>query len=250
MRGICKRYGGVHALQNADFTVYPREIHALVGDNAAGKSTLIKVLSGAVPLDEGEIRFEEQPVEIGQPRDAKALGIETVYQDLALADNLDIPSNVFLGREITGNGVLRPFLNLRKMEQEAETLLARLKIRIPSQRQRVRTLSGGQRQCVAIARSVYFNARLIILDEPTAALGVEETRKVLQLVREMRDQGLSVVMISHNLTHVFDMCDRITVMKTGRIAGSRHISETNHDEILRLIVTGGAQRNEIAATQP
>ncbi|HKQ30590.1 MAG TPA: ATP-binding cassette domain-containing protein [Burkholderiales bacterium] len=249
MRGICKRYGGVHALQNVDFTVYPREIHALVGDNAAGKSTLIKVLSGAVTLDEGEIHFEGQAMQIGQPSHAKALGIETVYQDLALADNLDIPSNVFLGRELMCGGVLRPFLNLRKMEQEAETLLSRLKIRIPSLRQRVRTLSGGQRQCVAIARSVYFNARLIILDEPTAALGVEETRKVLQLVREMRDQGLSVVMISHNLTHVFDLCDRITVMKTGRVAGSRHISETNHDEILRLIVTGGAQRSEVVAAQ-
>jgi len=247
MHGICKRYGGVQALESADFTVYPREIHALVGDNAAGKSTLIKVLSGAVCLDEGEIRFDGKPVEIAEPRDAKALGIETVYQDLALADNLDIPSNVFLGRELTGAGVLKPFLNLRKMEQEAGTLLARLKIRIPSLRQRVRTLSGGQRQCVAIARSVYFNARLIILDEPTAALGVEETRKVLQLVREMREQGLSIVMISHNLTHVFDLCDRITVMKTGRVVGSRHIAETNHDEVLKLIVTGGAQRNEVAA---
>lgn len=238
MRGICKRYGGVQALAGADFAIYPREIHALVGDNAAGKSSLIKALSGAAPADEGEIRFDGRPVAIRDPRHAKALGIETVYQDLALADNLDIPANIFLGRELTGSGVLAPFLDLRRMSREAERLLARLKIRIPDLRQKVRTLSGGQRQCVGIARSVYFNARIIILDEPTAALGVEETRKVLELVREMRDQGLSVVMISHNLAHVFDICDRISVMKTGAIAGTRHISETSRDEILRLIVMG------------
>lgn len=238
MRGIAKRYGGVQALAGADFTIYPREIHALVGDNAAGKSSLIKALSGAAPADAGEIRFDGRPVAIRDPRHAKALGIETVYQDLALADNLDIPANVFLGRELTFSGVLSPFLDLRRMSQEAEKLLGRLKIRIPDLRQKVRTLSGGQRQCVGIARTVYINARLIILDEPTAALGVEETRKVLDLVREMREQGLSVVMINHNLAHVFDLCDRISVMKTGIVAGTRHISETSREEILRLIVMG------------
>jgi ABC-type sugar transport system ATPase subunit len=238
MRGIAKHYGGVQALAGADFTIYPREIHALVGDNAAGKSSLIKALSGAAPADAGEIRFDGRPVSIRDPRHAKALGIETVYQDLALADNLDIPANVFLGRELTCSGVLSPFLDLRRMSREAGKLLGRLKIRIPDLRQKVRTLSGGQRQCVGIARSVYFNARLIILDEPTAALGVEETKKVLELVREMREQGLAVVMISHNLAHVFDICDRISVMKTGVIAGSRHISETSREEILRLIVMG------------
>jgi len=238
MRGIAKHYGGVQALAGADFTIYPREIHALVGDNAAGKSSLIKALSGAAPADAGEIRFDGRPVSIRDPRHAKALGIETVYQDLALADNLDIPANVFLGRELTCSGVLSPFLDLRRMSREAEKLLGRLKIRIPDLRQKVRTLSGGQRQCVGIARSVYFNARLIILDEPTAALGVEETKKVLELVREMREQGHTVVMISHNLAHVFDICDRISVMKTGVVAGSRHISETSREEILRLIVMG------------
>lgn len=238
MRGIHKRYGGVQALAGADFNVYPREIHALVGDNAAGKSSLIKTLSGAAPADEGEIRFDGRPVAIREPRHAKALGIETVYQDLALADNLDIPANIFLGRELMCTGMLSPFLDLRRMRDEAGRLLGRLKIRIPDLRQRVRTLSGGQRQCVGIARSVYFNARIIILDEPTAALGVEETRKVLQLVSEMRDQGLAVVMISHNLAHVFDLCDRISVMKTGTVVGSRHVSETNKEEILRLIVMG------------
>ena len=238
MRGIVKRYGGVQALAGADFAIYPREIHALVGDNAAGKSSLIKALSGAAPADEGEILFEGRRVSIRDPRHAKALGIETVYQDLALADNLDIPANIFLGRELMLRGMLAPFMDLRRMAQESATLLARLKIRIPDLRQKVRTLSGGQRQCVGIARSVYFNARVIVLDEPTAALGVEETRKVLELVREMRAQGLSVVMISHNLAHVFDLADRITVMKTGVVAGSRRRAETSRDEILRLIVTG------------
>jgi ABC-type sugar transport system ATPase subunit len=238
MRGIGKRYGGVRALAGADFTIYPREIHALVGDNAAGKSSLVKALSGAAPADEGEIRFGGRPVLIREPRQAKALGIETVYQDLALADNLDIPANIFLGRELCGQGLLAPFLDLRRMSQEAGELLGRLKIRIPDLRQKVRTLSGGQRQCVGIARSIYFNARIIILDEPTAALGVEETRKVLELVREMREQGLSVVMISHNLAHVFDLCDRISVMKTGIVAGSRHVSQTTPEEILRLIFMG------------
>ena len=238
MRGIVKRYGGVQALAGADFTIYPREIHALVGDNAAGKSSLIKALSGAAPADEGEIRVDGKTVSIRDPRHAKALGIETVYQDLALADNLDIPANIFLGRELMCTGLLAPFLDLRRMAQESEKLLARLKIRIPDLRQKVRTLSGGQRQCVGIARAVYFDARVIILDEPTAALGVEETRKVLELAKEMREQGHTIVMISHNLAHVFDLCDRISVMKTGRVVGSRHISETTREEILRLIVLG------------
>jgi D-xylose transport system ATP-binding protein len=238
MRGVRKHYGGVQALAGADFDIYPREIHALVGDNAAGKSSLIKALSGAAPADAGEIRFDGRPVVIREPRQAKALGVETVYQDLALADNLDIPANIFLGRELLCQGLLAPFMDLRRMNEEAAKLLGRLKIRIPDLRQKVRTLSGGQRQCVGIARAVYFNARVIILDEPTAALGVEETRKVLELVKEMRDQGLTVVMISHNLAHVFDLCDRISVMKTGSVVGSRHISETTRDEILRLIVLG------------
>lgn len=240
MRGICKHFGGVQALDRAALAVYAREVHAIVGDNAAGKSTLIKILSGAVTRDEGEILFEGQPVEIAAPRDAKTLGIETVYQDLALADNLDVPANIFLGRELMHAGPRRPFLNLRRMEEEARRLLERLKINVPNIRQRVRSMSGGQRQCVAIARSVYFNARLVILDEPTAALGVEETRKVHGLVREMREHGLAVVLISHNLNHVFDLADRITVMKTGRVAGSRRVVETSYEEILRLIVTGGA----------
>lgn len=240
MRGITKRYGGVQALSDAGIAIYPGEVHALVGDNAAGKSTLIKILSGAVQKDGGVIEFDGRATEIASPRAAKALGIETVYQDLALADNLDVPSNIFLGRELTFRGPLRFFLDVRRMEEEARRLLGRLKINIPSVRLKVRAMSGGQRQSVAIARSVYFNAKVIILDEPTAALGVEETRKVYELIHEMRAQGLAVLMICHNMNHVFEHADRITVMKTGRIVGSRRTPETTHEEILRMIVTGSA----------
>jgi D-xylose transport system ATP-binding protein len=240
MRGIDKHYGGVHAVQGVDLDIYPGEVHALVGDNAAGKSTLIKILSGAVAKDAGTIAFDGRQVEIKEPRDAKQLSIETVYQDLALADNLDVPSNVFLGREMTRLGMLRFVLDNREMEKRSRSLLSRLKINIPNTRQRVRSMSGGQRQSIAIARCVCFNARVVILDEPTAALGVEETRKVYALVREMRDQGLAVLLISHNLNHVFDNCDRITVLKTGRLVGSRRVVETSQDEILRMIVSGVA----------
>jgi D-xylose transport system ATP-binding protein len=241
MRGICKRYGGVQALAEADLDIFTGEVHALVGDNAAGKSTLVKTLSGAVVKDAGTIRFDGREVHIDSPRAAKAFGIETVYQDLALADNLDVAANMFLGREIVGQGMMRPFLDIRCMEEEARKLLAGLKINIPSIRQKVRSMSGGQRQSIAIARSVYFNAKVVILDEPTAALGVEETRKVYELVREMRSHGLAVLMISHNLNHVFENSDRITVLKTGRVVGTRRVAETSREEILRMIVTGTAE---------
>lgn len=254
MRGICKRFGGVRALDHASLVLHPGEIHALVGDNAAGKSTLIKILSGAIPMDEGSIFFGGRPVKIQAPRDAKALGIETVYQDLALADNLDIPGNIFLGRELLRPGMRRMFLNLKRMEAEARTLLARLKIHIPSVRQRTRALSGGQRQSVAIARCMYFNARVVILDEPTAALGAAETAKVHELVRDLKNHGLALLMISHNLNHVFGISDRITVMKAGRIIGSRVVAATTQEEILRMILTGqvnkGAEREEGAAAEP
>src|SRR5215218_8887872 len=241
MRGIDKYYGGVHAVRGVDLDVYSGEVHALVGDNAAGKSTLIKILSGAVARDGGSISFESQPVEIATPREAKNLGIETVYQDLALADNLDVASNVFLGREMTRTGLLRFILNNREMEKRSRDLLGRLKINMPNIRQRVRSMSGGQRQSIAIARCVCFNARVVILDEPTAALGVEETRKVYGLIRDMREHGLAVLLISHNLSHVFENCDRITVLKTGRLVGSRRVEETSQDEILRMIVSGVAE---------
>lgn len=240
MRDISKRYGGVQALADVSLDIYAGEVHSLVGDNAAGKSTLIKILSGAVQRDSGTIRFDGRDVDIHAPRDAKALGIETVYQDLALADNLDVASNIYLGRELTLKGPLRPFLDLKRMEENSRSLLSRLKINIPSIRQKVRSMSGGQRQSIAIARSVAFNARVVILDEPTAALGVEETRKVYDLVREMRAQGLAVLMICHNINHVFEHSNRITVLKTGRLVGTRRVEETSRDEILRMIVAGTA----------
>jgi len=238
MRGIDKSYGGVHAVRSVDLNIYTGEVHALVGDNAAGKSTLIKILSGAVMRDGGTISFENRAVEITKPRDAKSLGIETVYQDLALADNLDVASNVFLGREMTRSGLLRFMLDNGTMERRSRDLLSRLKINMPNIRQRVRSMSGGQRQSIAIARCVCFNARVLILDEPTAALGVEETRKVYALIREMRDQGLAVLLISHNLNHVFENCDRITVLKTGQLVGSRRVDETTQDDVVRMIVSG------------
>ena len=238
MRGIDKSYGGVHAVRSVDLNIYTGEVHALVGDNAAGKSTLIKILSGAVMRDGGTISFESRAVEITKPRDAKSLGIETVYQDLALADNLDVASNVFLGREMTRSGLLRFVLDNGTMERRSRDLLSRLKINMPNIRQRVRSMSGGQRQSIAIARCVCFNARVVILDEPTAALGVEETRKVYALIREMRDQGLAVLLISHNLNHVFENCDRITVLKTGQLVGSRRVDETTQDDVVRMIVSG------------
>jgi D-xylose transport system ATP-binding protein len=240
MRGISKRYGGVQALQEVDLDIYPNEVHALVGDNAAGKSTLVKTLAGAVLKDEGSIRFEGRPVDIAAPRDAKALGIETVYQDLALADNLDVPANIFLGREITRGGLLGWFLDKRRMEAESRKLLSKFKINIPKIRQHARFMSGGQRQSIALARAVCFNARVLILDEPTAALGVAETRKVFDLIRDMREHQIAVLLISHNLNHVFENCDRITVLKTGRLVGSRRIKDTSQEEILRMIVTGSA----------
>lgn len=241
MRGICKAYGGVQALKDVDLDIYVGETHALVGDNAAGKSSLIKTLAGAVKMDSGTIAFEGREVDISGPRDAKAYGVETVYQDLALADNLDVSANVFLGREITRRMPLTWFLDNRKMEERARELLGRLKINIPNIRQKVRAMSGGQRQSIAIARCVCFNARVIILDEPTAALGVEETRKVYALIREMRDHGHAVLIISHNMNHVFENCDRITVMKTGRTVGSRRVCDTSQDEVVRMIVSGSAE---------
>jgi D-xylose transport system ATP-binding protein len=250
MRGVAKRFGGVHALDGAALSLWAGEIHALVGDNAAGKSTLIKILSGAVLADAGDVVFEGQRVEIREPRDAKRLGIETVYQDLALADNLDVPANIFLGRELNRRGVGRLLLDLRRMDAEARTLLERLRIRIPSLRRPVATLSGGQRQSVAIARCMYFNARVVILDEPTASLGVAETAQVHELVRDMRKHGLAVLMISHNLNHVLGVSDRITVMKAGRTIGSRVARETTQEEVLRMILTGRGEAEPIETLGP
>jgi ABC-type sugar transport system ATPase subunit len=240
MRGISRAFGGVTALQDVDLSVYRNEVVALLGDNGAGKSTLIKILAGAISADTGEIRVGGRTVSIGSPRDAKDLGIETVYQDLALCDNLDVPTNLFLGRELM-RPILGPLLRIfdrMRMAGETRDLLGRLKIELGSLQTPVRNLSGGQRQSIAIAKSVYFNAKLIIMDEPTAALGVRQTEKVLGLVRELKQSGLAIVYISHILEDVFRVADRMVVLKNGRKIGERLTAKTNRDEIVRMMITG------------
>jgi len=218
-RGLVKRYGQVVALNGADFDLYPREILAVIGDNGAGKSTLIKALSGAVIPDEGQILLDGTPVHFRSPLDARRHGIETVYQDLALAPALDIVENLFLGRELRRPGVLGSvfrMLDKRRMQAEASAHMQGLKIGIQSMRQPVETLSGGQRQGVAVARSAAFAHHVVIMDEPTAALGVKESNMVLSLMREVRDRGLPVILISHNMPHVFEVADRVHIQRLGR----------------------------------
>jgi len=216
LRKINKSFGPVHVLHDVDFAVYPGKVTALVGDNGAGKSTLVKCIVGVYSMDSGEVLFEGEPVSIGAPKGAAALGIEVVYQDLALCDNLDIVQNMFLGRE-RKRGVL---LDEGSMEQLAARTLAGLSVRtVKSVRQHVSSLSGGQRQTVAIAKAVLWNSKLVILDEPTAALGVAQTAQVLELVRRLADNGLAVVIISHNMNDVFAVADRIVVLRLGRNAG-------------------------------
>jgi fructose transport system ATP-binding protein len=218
-RGLVKRYGQVVALAGTDFDLYPGEILAVIGDNGAGKSTLIKALSGALQPDEGEIRLAGERVHFRSPRDARKAGIETVYQDLAVAPSLDIASNIFLGRErrVRGPfGVGLRLLDKRGMRREATRYFAELKIGVPSITQPVENLSGGQRQGVAVARAAAWGKRLVIMDEPTAALGVKETRQVLDLILQVRDRGLPVILISHDMPHVFEVADRIHIMRLGR----------------------------------
>ena len=217
--GIVKRYGHVVALDGADLELYPGEILAIIGDNGAGKSTLIKALSGVLQPDEGEISLDGERVHFRSPRDARRAGIETVYQDLAVAPALDIASNIFLGRELRRRGpqgrVLR-MLNKGAMRREAARHFAELQIGIRSMAQPVENLSGGQRQGVAVARAATWARRVVIMDEPTAALGVKETRQVLDLIRRVRARGMPVVLISHDMPHVFELADRIQIMRLGR----------------------------------
>jgi fructose transport system ATP-binding protein len=218
-RGLVKRYGQVVALNGADFELYPNEIVAIIGDNGAGKSTLIKALSGALQPDEGDLRLDGRPVRFRTPGDARRAGIETVYQDLAVAPSLDIASNIFLGREARYAGPLGLALRLldkRRMRREAATHLEELKIGIQSITVPVERLSGGQRQGVAVARAAKWARRLAIMDEPTAALGVKETRQVLDLILRVREGGLPVIIISHDMPHVFELADRILIMRLGR----------------------------------
>ena len=235
VEGLNKSFGAVHVLHDVDFAVYPGEVTALVGDNGAGKSTLVKCIAGINHIDTGQVYWEGKPAHITSPAVASSLGIEFVYQDLALADNLDITQNMFLGREVrTG-----PFMSDAMMETKARETLKSLAVRtINSVRQQVSSLSGGQRQTVAIAKAVLWNGRVVFLDEPTAALGVAQTRQVLDLVRRLADNGIGVVLISHNMNDVMEVADRVDALYLGRIAAEVLKSETNTSQIVELITSG------------
>ncbi len=239
-RGVSKRFGAVQALTDVDFSVAAGEVVALVGDNGAGKSTLIKAIAGVNVADDGEFTFLGAPVDIKSPHDAARLGIATVYQDLALCDNLDVAGNLYLGRESYLPSFLRwlYMLNDTRMEQRSMELILSLSARIPSVTTPVASLSGGQRQIVAIARSLLGDPKMVILDEPTAALGVAQTRQVLDLILELKKRNLAVVVISHNLADVFEVADRITVLRLGQNAGDYLASATTREEIVGAI-TGG-----------
>ncbi len=232
MKGIGKSFGAVRALSNVDFEVYDGEVVGLVGDNGAGKSTLIKTISGVGPADEGEIFVQGQPVKITNPNAATRLGIQTVYQDLALCDNLDVVANLFLGREELG-----PLRGLKEndMEKQGLRVLKTLEVKLPSIRAVVAQLSGGQRQSIAVAKSILRNASIVLLDEPTAALGVAQTRQVLQLIRRLRDQGLAVVVISHNLADVFEVVDRVIVLRLGKRVGTYVVKDTTPEQVVSAI---------------
>jgi D-xylose transport system ATP-binding protein len=233
LRGISKRFGAVQALSDVSFEVKAGEVIALVGDNGAGKSTLIKVMAGIYIPDSGEIWFEGHHATVHGPRDSAALGIATVYQDLALCDNLDVVANLYLGREeVTPPARL---LSEEHMEQKARDVLKSLDVKIPNPRNPVASLSGGQRQSVAVARSVMWKAKVVLLDEPTAALGVQQTKQVLELVLRLRHQGLGVIIISHNLANVFEVADRIVVLRLGRRVGSFNRAESSEQAIVGAI---------------
>jgi len=237
VKNIIKRFGGLTAVDNVDMQIYPGEVMGILGDNGAGKSTLIKVISGVHHAEEGQIFFEGQKIKISNPMEALKIGIETIYQDLALAENMDVYSNIFLGRE-----KLKKFLGLIDvldhdyMLKESKKVLNRLEISIPSLKNRIMILSGGQRQAVAISRSIYWNAKLLIMDEPTAALGVAERKKVLNLVNTLSSHGVSVIIISHQIHDVFSVATRLLIMRRGKKVAERITKKTSTDEVVGLIV--------------
>ena len=235
LRGIHKAFGGVRAVEDVSLSLHAGEVVAVLGHNGAGKSTLMKMLAGACPVDRGEILVDGRPVEITNPAQAQALGIETIYQTLALADNLDAVANLFLGRErLTRFGTLDD----HAMEKAAREVFHRLNPNFRNIRVPVRSLSGGQRQVVAISRALYFNARVLIMDEPCAALGPEETRMVHDLVRTLKAQGVGILLISHDMPDVFGLSDRLAVMKNGRTVGTYRTADVTEDEVLGMIIAG------------
>ncbi len=236
-RGIQKHFGRVVALAAGNFELASNEVHAIVGDNGAGKSTLIKIISGVYHADGGELLLDGKPITIANPREARELGIETVYQDLALADHLDAAANLFLGREEYLPGMLGwlGFLDRKTMRHRAEEEMRRLKIGVKSVDQSVVNLSGGQRQAVAVARAIAWGRRIVIMDEPTAALGVRESSMVLELIKEVRSHGLSIIMISHNLPEVFAVADRITVLRLGRTITALNTKDTSLEAIVGMM---------------
>jgi D-xylose transport system ATP-binding protein len=247
MRHINKAFGGVHAVEDVTVDLFPGEVVGLVGHNGAGKSTLIKILSGVYEADSGRIFIDEKEATIRNPRDARAYGIETIYQNLALADNLDVPANIFLGRELMRGRVA---LDEDGMEAESRKVLNRLRINVPSLRESVLNLSGGQRQAVAIGRAIYFNARILIMDEPTAALGPAEARQVGELIKQLKEQGVGIFLISHDIHDVFDHADRISVLKNGRLVGTVRTSEVTKDDVLTMIIAGTLSPRARAAAEP
>jgi D-xylose transport system ATP-binding protein len=245
MKGITKSFGPVQALDGVDFEVNSGEVVALVGDNGAGKSTLVKAISGIYSIDAGEFSFEGTPAKIHGPNDATSLGIATVYQDLALCDNLDVVANLFLGQEtlVGGPGRLVRALDETNMEHRSHELLEQFSVTIPSVRSEVGTLSGGQRQQVAVARSLLGEPKVVMLDEPTAALGVVQTKQVLGLIKKLRERNLGIIVVSHNLANVFAVADRIFVLRLGRRAGVFTTSDTTEEQIVGSI-TGAEFGND------
>ncbi|MEW1641143.1 MULTISPECIES: ATP-binding cassette domain-containing protein [unclassified Streptomyces] len=239
LRGVSKRFGAVQALTEVELEVHAGEVVALVGDNGAGKSTLVKTIAGVHPIDEGVIEWEGRPVSINKPHDAQGLGVATVYQDLALCDNLDVVGNLYLGRELLRRGVIDEVT----MEKNSRELLSTLSIRIPSVRIPIASLSGGQRQVVAIARALIGDPKVVILDEPTAALGVEQTAQVLDLVERLRERNLGVILISHNMADVKAVADTVNVLRLGKNNGSFPVKDTSQETIIAAIT--GATDNAV-----
>jgi D-xylose transport system ATP-binding protein len=243
MRDIELSFGGVRAVDRVSVDLNPGEVVGLLGHNGAGKSTLVKILSGVFPADSGEIRISGQPVSIRSTRDAKAQGIETIYQTLALSENLDSVANLFLGREMADRF---GFMNEEAMEDQARRTLERLRLRLPSLSKLVASLSGGQRQAVAIARAIHFNAKVLIMDEPTAALGPEETQKVGALISSLSSQGIGIILISHDIHDIFDLASRLAVMKNGKLIGVVKTSDVTKDEVLAMIIAGKVPERLVA----